>query len=146
MLLDECEDLIRRHDFLWTGLLLDDLTGKALGLALQDLVQRSFRMDSSFSETQESRVDHDACEPRGKRRPALKETQVGVCIAKAVLYCILGIFFVAQQSECSPIQHTRVTSEEKLLGMSIPGDSLLNDRPLFSHGAWGDSSVRIRLH
>ena len=93
----------------------------------------------------QSRVHDNARKPGDKRRTALKRMQAGICFAQAFLQCVLGIFFVPQDGEGSPIEPSRVTREELLLGINAPGDGLLNDDPVIAHGGRSGTFVGIQL-
>ena len=102
-------------------------------------------MGTFAAASHESRVYNDAREPGGKRRPALKGSQAGVCLAHAVLQRILRIFLVVQHSECGVVEPACMRGEETLLGISVPSDGLLDEVQISVDVAQSDSSVRIQL-
>jgi hypothetical protein len=144
MLFDQRIYLARCTEFLGVRPGIDDSVRQKSWKIAQYLVQGSFRMGTLFSACRESRVYDDACQPRGKRRPALKRAQADVSPAQAVLHGILYIFPVVQHSECSPIEPPGVAAEQMFLSIAIPSDGFLNDGPLLAPFERNDRSVNIR--
>ena len=145
MLLEERIYLARCIEFLGVRPGIDSSLRQTSWEITQYLVQRSFRMGTLFSACHQSRVYGDARQPRGERRPALKRTQADVSLAQAVLHCILDIFPVVQNSECSPIEPPGVTAEQMFLSIAIPSDGSLNGGPLLAPFERNDRSIQTRL-